>query len=136
MSKEKEETTDPYKDYKDFKWENPDEFKNGPIPNEKRKCKDVFCCIFFLAFIGACVALAILGFTKGHPEYFLYVYDEDGKACGHDPGFEDYSYLYFYNVISNAKKLDIGSVINGICVKSCPNKTYDETTDPIILIIF
>ena len=134
MSKEKEETTDPYKDYKDFKWENPDEFKNGPISNEKRKCKDLFCCIFFLAFVGACIALAILGFTKGHPEYFLYVYDEDGKACGHDPGFEDYSYLYFYNVISNAKKLDIGSVINGICVKSCPNKTYDETTDPIIII--
>ena len=111
MIEEKKTSTDPYQKYKDFKWENPDQLKNGPIPDESRKCRNIFCCIFLLVFLAACVFVAILGFTKGHPEYFLRVYDEDGKACGYDIGYEDYNYLYFYNVISNVKNLDLGSVI-------------------------
>ena len=122
-----EKIQDPYQKYKDFKWENPDEFKNGPIGDENRKCRDIFCCIFFIVFLIACVAVAILGFVKGHPSYLLYAYDEDGKACGHDKGYEDFPYLYFYNVINNLTPSGISSILNGICVKECPKDALKET---------
>ena len=124
---ENEKPNDPYQKYKDFKWENPDDFKNGPMSDEKRKCRDIFCCLFFLVFLAACVAVAVLGFKYGHPSYFLYVYDEDGNACGKEGAYKDYKYLYFYNVIGNAKNLKIKQMINGICVKDCPKKLFDGT---------
>ena len=126
---ETEKPKDPYQKYKDFKWENPDEFKNGPMSDEKRKCRDIFCCLFFLVFLAACVAVAVLGFKYGHPSYFLYVYDEDGNACGKEGVYKDYPYLYFYNVIENAKKLEIKKLINGFCVKECPKKLFDGNTN-------
>ena len=43
---EKPTSKDPYQDYKDFKWQNPEEIKNGPVSDETRKCRDIFCCIF------------------------------------------------------------------------------------------
>ena len=37
MSSEKEKGEyDPNKKYRDFKWEKPDEFKNGPLGDDKR----------------------------------------------------------------------------------------------------
>ena len=130
-----EKPVDPYQKYKDFKWENPDEFRNGPMSDEKRKCKDIFCCIFFIIFLVACVAVAILGFYYGHPSYFLYVYDEDGNACGKDGVYKDYPYLYFYSVISNSKKLNTGDMINGFCVRECPQNAFkdQDKTKPILL---
>ena len=123
---EGEKPKDPYQKYKDFQWENPDEFKNGPMSDEKRKCRDIFCCLFFLVFLAACVAVAVLGFKYGHPSYFLYVYDEDGNACGKEGAYKDYPYLYFYDVIKNAKKLEINKqIMKGICVKECPKKLFD-----------
>ena len=133
MAEEKKDVSDPYQKYKDFQWENPDEFRNGPIGDETRKCRDIICCIFFIVFLVACVVVAILGFVKGHPSYLLYAYDEDGKACGHSEGYEDYPYLYFYSVVSNVKSLKTDSIINGVCVKECPKQVLpkDATSVPI-----
>jgi hypothetical protein len=124
---EEKQVSDPYQKYKDFKWENPDEFRNGPIGDESRKCRDIICCIFFIVFLVACVVVAILGFVKGHPSYLMYAYDEDGKACGHSEGYKDYPYLYFYQVVSNVKSLNTDSVINGVCVKECPKEVLGKT---------
>ena len=126
MAEEKKDVSDPYQKYKDFQWENPDEFRNGPIGDESRKCRDIICCIFFIVFLVVCVVVAILGFVKGHPSYLLYPYDEDGKACGHSEGYEDYPYLYFYSVVSNVKSLNTDSIINGVCVKECPKQALPE----------
>ena len=123
---EKEKPKDPYQQYKDFKWKNPDDFRNGPMADETRKCRDIFCCLIFIVFLVACVAVAVLGFYYGHPSYFLYVYDEDGNACGKDGVYKDYKYLYFYQVISNAKKLEPGEMINGFCVKECPKNDFKD----------
>ena len=125
-TEEKPTVNDPYQKYKDFKWENPDEFRNGPIGDENRKCRDIFCCIFFIVFLVTCIVIAVLGFVKGHPSYLLYAYDEDGNACGHKKGYDDYPYLYFYSVISNAKDLNGNSMINGICVKECPQESHNK----------
>ena len=82
MSEEKSGIKDPYKKYKEFKWSNPDVFKNGPLSDENRKCRDILCCLFFIIFLIACVVVAVLGFKNGDPSLILYPYDEDGNECG------------------------------------------------------
>ena len=116
------EKNDPYKKYKDFKWENPNEFKNGPIDDDSRKCRDCCCCLLFIVFFLACVVVGYFGFTKGDPQALLYTYDEDGNACGRTKGYEDYPYLYFYSVISGATSLSTEQATKGICVKECPKE--------------
>ena len=73
MSKENKETpktekpADPNQRYLDFKWENPDQFRNGPIDDESRKCRDCICCIIFLVIFALCIVVAGFGFYKGKP---------------------------------------------------------------------
>ena len=133
MSNEKEkidtEKYDPYKKYKDYKWEDPDKYKNGPVGDENRKCRDCLCCLILLIFIIGCALVALMGFTKGKPIRLLYGYDEDGKACGYDKGYEDYPYLYFYNVLTNLKKLNFDRIINAVCVKDCPTYIKKDYKD-------
>ena len=116
---------DPYQKYKDFKWQNPEQFKNGPIDDESRKCRDCVCCIIFLLLFALCIVVAAFGFWKGQPSKLFYFYDDTGHACGHDEGYEDYPYLYFTSVISGLANFDTEQLINGVCVSSCPNKTLD-----------
>ena len=126
MSEEKSGVKDPYKKYKEFKWSNPDVFKNGPLSDENRKCRDLLCCLLFIIFLIACVVVAVLGFKNGDPSLILYPYDEDGNECGRNET-KDYKYLYFYNSIENFKNLDISGIINGICVKTCPTDSLTES---------
>ena len=131
-----EKSNDPYQKYKDFKWQNPDQFKNGPVGDDNRKCRDCICCIFVLIFFAACAFIGFLGFKKGNPTALLYTYDEDGNACGHTEGYKEYPYLYFYTVISGATQFDTDKVINGICVSECPKekiKESDYSSTPYIL---
>jgi hypothetical protein len=121
------EKNDPYKKYKDFKWENPNEFKNGPIDDDSRKCRDCCCCLLFIIFVLACGFVGYLGFTKGDPQALLYTYDEDGNACGRTKGYEDYPYLYFYSVITAATTLNSKAATNGICVKKCPKDKLGDS---------
>ena len=130
MSQEKaqqEKPQDPYQKYKDFKWQNPDQFKNGPIDDETRKCRDCICCIIFLVLFALCVVVAGFGFKKGKPSQLFYFYDDDGKACGHDEGYEDYPYLYFTSVVDGLKSFDTNKILNAVCVKSCPAKKVEKT---------
>ena len=115
---------DPNHKYNQFQWTDPEKLKNGPIPDEERRCHDLCCTIFFILFVGGCIAIAVLGFHNGHPSKLLYAYDEDGKACGHDDGYEDYPYLYFYSSINNTNNSK-ETIINAFCVEECPNTIYD-----------
>ena len=125
---QKEEKPDPYKKYKDFKWENPDQFKNGPIDDESRKCRDCICCIIFILLFILGVIVAAFGFWKGKPMQLLYFYDSDGNACGGDKeGYKDYKYLYFTNVVNGLKDFSTEKILNGVCVKTCPDSKYIET---------
>ena len=117
-----EKPKDPYQKYKDFKWQNPDQFKNGPIDDETRKCRDCICCIIFILIVILCVVVAAFGFKEGKPSQLFYFYDEDAKACGHDEGYEDYPYLYFTNVINGLKSFDTDKMLKAVCVKKCPAK--------------
>ena len=115
---------DPNYKYVQYQWTNPAQIRNGPVPNEARRYHDLCCTIFFLLFVGGCISVAVLGFYNGHPSKLLYGYDEDGKACGHDDGYEDHPYLYFYSSISNINGTK-ETIINGFCVKECPDNIYD-----------
>ena len=115
---------DPNYKYNQFQWSNPNRLKNGPIPDELRRYHDICCTIFFILFVGGCIAVAILGFYNGNPSKLLYGYDEDGKACGHDDGYEMYPYLYFYSSINNSNNSK-ETIINAFCVKECPDLIYD-----------
>ena len=120
-----EKPADPYQKYKDFKWQNPEQFKNGPIDDESRKCRDCVCCIIFIVLFALCIFVAAMGFWKGKPSQLFYFYDDTGHACGHDDGYEEYPYLYFTSVISGLLNFDTEQLINVVCVSSCPNVTLD-----------
>ena len=127
MSDEKktEKPNDPYQRYKDFKWENPDQFKNGPIDDESRKCRDCICCFIFILIFLLCIVVAVFGFIKGKPAQLFYFYDEDGNACGYDKGYENFPFLYFTNVIGGITTFNTDKLIKGVCVSECPNEVLD-----------
>ena len=125
---------DPYQRYKDFKWQNPDQFKNGPIDDESRKCRDCFCCFIFILIFLLMIVVAVFGFYKGKPSQLFYFYDTDGNACGYDKGYEDYPYLYFTDVVGGLKSFDTDKMLKAVCVKTCPNdKNKVEDTQGILL---
>ena len=128
-TQQEEKPKDPYQKYKDFKWENPDQFKNGPIDDESRKCRDCVCCIIFILILLLCIVVAIFGFWKGKPSQLFYFYDDDGNACGYDEGYEDYPYLYFPSVLSGLKNFDTNKTLSAVCVKTCPNDKNTEIVD-------
>ena len=115
---------DPNYKYTQFQWTEPSKIKNGPIPDEQRRYHDICCTIFFILFVGGCITIAILGFYNGHPSKLLYGYDEDGHGCGHDKGYEDYPYLYFYSSINNTDDSK-ETIINAFCLRECPDTIYD-----------
>ena len=116
---------DPNKKYRDFKWENPDDFKNGPMGDDKRHCRDCFCCLLFVCFLAGCVAVCVLGVGYGDPNLILYPYDDDEKQCGRGD-YKDYKYLYFYQTTNNLKTFNTSKIANAFCVKECPNKQYHD----------
>ena len=123
---------DPNKKYKDFKWQNTDDFKNGPLGDDKRQCRDYICCLIFVAFIVGCVIVCIMGVKDGDPNLILYPYDEDGYQCGRG-ALKDYKFLYFYDVVGNLKRLNVSSIVNGICVKKCPDNKNPKKGEKIFL---
>jgi len=47
-----------------------------------RHCTDVLCCVIFVAFIGAMIAVAGYSLQKGNPLILLTPYDSSGNQCG------------------------------------------------------
>ena len=117
---------DPYQKYKDFKWEDADGFKNGPIGDENRKCRDVLCCIIFFAFLLACVFVGLYSYDKGDPNIILFPYDDDGNQCGRGL-YKDYKYIYFYKAKEDAKKVKLGSALSAFCVSDCFQEKLSDT---------
>ena len=104
------------------------DLNNGPTSNENRGCTDILCCLLFIAFIGGCVAVTILGFSQGNPGALIYIYDEEGNPCGKSGDkAENYPYLYLYDAIEQLKQKNTAFLNRGICVKQCPIN-YDTTT--------
>jgi choline transporter-like protein 2/4/5 len=52
------------------------ELENGPIEN--RSCRDILCCLLFLAAVVAMFVIGIYGYTQGDPSRLARPYDSDG----------------------------------------------------------
>lgn len=122
-----EKKVDPYQKYKDFKWEDPDSFKNGPVGDANRKCRDIICTVIFIVFLGGCVVVAYLAFTEGNPDLILYPYDEDSGQCGRGDRLR-YPYLYFYSSTENILTFNSSKIVNTFCVQKCPDESIPENT--------
>lgn len=61
-----------------------DKFKSGGegINFNNRHCTDVLCCVIFVAFIGAMIAVAGYSLQNGNPLILLTPYDSSGNQCG------------------------------------------------------
>lgn len=104
------------------------DLNNGPTSDENRSCTDIICCLFFFLFLGGCVVVTVIGYREGNPNAIMYIYDEDGNACGKaGDKAANFPYLYLYQAVSKASKGDYQFTKQGICVKQCPI-SYDNTT--------
>lgn len=87
--------------------------ENGPLAS--RKCRDVPCCLLFLAFLGGMIGIAAWGYSQGHPTLIGRGYDSAGNMCGVDSGYENYPYLYFPVPFK-------GHLDKTVCLSSCPTQ--------------
>jgi len=69
---------------KDHEAAHSDKFKSEKdgINFNNRSCTDVLCCLIFVAFIGAMIAVAGYSLQRGNPLVLLTPYDSSGNQCG------------------------------------------------------
>ena len=73
------------------------ELENGPLEN--RECRDVFCCLLFIANIAAMVYCSYYAYYEGNPSMVFRGTDLSGNICGKGTT-ANYRYLYFTNPAS------------------------------------
>ncbi len=73
------------------------ELENGPI--DKRECRDVLCCLMFIAAIVVGIYVFIRGVQNGDPNKLIALYDYDGQGCGMGKAAQ-YPLMYYPNVLS------------------------------------
>lgn len=76
-----------------YKEQDPD-YKGEPLdldytedPVYNRPCRDILCCIIFLAYICFMGYVAVKAFQTGNPELLAIPFDECQNQCGVTPGF-------------------------------------------------
>jgi solute carrier family 44 (choline transporter-like protein), member 2/4/5 len=96
-------------------------------PFNNRKCTDVLMGIFFFAFLCLMAFMTGYGYVNGQPDMLLAPVDKNGDICGYTEGFQNYPYLYIYDITG---ALDYPYDLTGMttCVTECPT-TMDQTLD-------
>lgn len=72
---------------------NPKELENGPVV--ERVCRDLICCLVFLAFLVGMVGVSGYGLNKGNPKLLTTLWGADKLGCGYSKEVVKYPYLYF-----------------------------------------
>lgn len=54
------------------------ELASGPV--EQRKCRDCFCCLLYVAFWIAMIAIAAYAFANGNPKLLAAPFDSTGTS--------------------------------------------------------
>lgn len=87
---------------------------NGPL--EERSCTDVLFCLIFIAFLVGLGVISAFGYQNGQPQRLLAPLDADGKFCGLDDGYQNYTYLYLLDI-----NLGVTEILSSaVCVSECP----------------
>ena len=66
------------------------------MDENNRECRDVFCCLLFLANIAAMVYCTIHAYLNGNPDKIYKSVGINDNICGQD-ATANYPYIYFYN---------------------------------------
>ena len=63
--------------------------ENGPLTEANRECRDVLCCLLFIAGIVVMIALSSIAYNEGDPDKIYRGVDQNGKECGNtnDPPY-------------------------------------------------
>lgn len=88
----------------------------GPLKH--RKCTDVLCYLFFVAFWIFIIAISINGFVHGNLTNVAQPFDSDGFACGQGNRV-DYHFLFINDPYSSKYNE------NMVCVRTCPTGPND-----------
>ena len=91
--------------------------EHGPLYD--RGCTDCVCCIVYVLFLGAFIAVFAYGMIKGDPTRLATIFDYDKNQCGHTEfGTQDYPVGYLYQPLKGLTR--------AVCVKKCP--VWEGTT--------
>ena len=98
--------------------------ENGPA--QSRSITDLICCLLFIIFIGAYIAVFFWGVTKGNPGQLLTPFDEGSHGCGFTEGFKNHDKVFFYGFqpSSLSQAANITRLTGAtFCVTECPTLT-------------
>ena len=95
--------------------------ENGPLTEANRECRDIFCCLLFLAAIGGMGYLTYAAYYNNDPTTIFRGVNQNNLVCGNklDLLTKDKPYLYFYDPRGTLS-------LKKACVAVCPY--YDGTT--------
>lgn len=102
--------------------------ESGPLDENNRECRDVFCCLLFFLNICGMIYCTIHAYLYGNPNK-IYRGVSVTDICGQPGGAaENYPYLYFYNPLEDITN----PTSKRKCVKSCPTYNGGSTPAPTI----
>lgn len=115
------------------------DLENGPLTEANRECRDVICCLLFLAAIVAMIYLGAYGYAQGNVSNIFRGVDQNGRVCGEGTQV-NFPYLYLTNPLNslnlkacvNMCPYWTGSAVFQVsCSDSsiCNSNTYDATID-------
>ena len=103
---------------KDFQGEPYDDsYDDGPT--QDRECRDIICCLLFIAFLVGMVLCAQYGYNNGDITMLLSSYNSKGNACQ-----GDHHLLYLPSLFSGDSIWE-----NSCCVSNCPKDTESVNKD-------
>uniref|UniRef100_A0A6U4I244 Choline transporter-like protein n=1 Tax=Hemiselmis andersenii TaxID=464988 RepID=A0A6U4I244_HEMAN len=101
------------------------------LPWEQRGCTDCLMLMIFIAFIGAMIAVGVIGFANGNPLRLHYGYDFNGHVCGTgvNSGKQNLYYPFPFpgpdpgglpgSIGTDFTNVDLSWAV---CVEKCPNQ--------------
>ena len=94
-----------------------------------RTCTDFSCCITFVAFIVAMIAISYYAINNGDVYRIVTPFDSDGNECGQPMqdksafvdarDFSEYKYKYFTGIMGVLTE-DISEQYDAVCISECP----------------
>ncbi|ETK89988.1 hypothetical protein F441_06276 [Phytophthora nicotianae CJ01A1] len=99
--------------------------RSGLVPGSQRKCRDGFCCLWFIVYWIGMIVVAIIALQTGEPLSLIYGKDYNGNVCGKgdfaNARFTTYPRLNEDLLIAAANGVSPSNAkFFGVCVESCP----------------
>ncbi|KAH8346795.1 hypothetical protein KR084_011960, partial [Drosophila pseudotakahashii] len=98
--------------------------KNFSGPRQRnRSCTDVPCLLLFVLFLGGWGFIAQFAVKEGDLHKLVAPIDSSNKVCGEDPGVENKTNVFFFDMIKCLNPL-LGCKTPKVCLESCPKQMF------------